>query len=149
WTGERDGPLVRCLIGADGRDGFAMLTDDASALQPDELASLVARTVAHFAERGVAFEWKTSDHERKDLRPLLVAAGAIEKPAEALVMGEVAVLAGPTIRPDGLTIRRVTATEDLERVAALQTEVWAEDWSWLAADLASRVGGDASVHVFV
>src|SRR3954453_9886998 len=85
WTAEEDGPLTRCVT---TRDGFAMLTADASDLDRAELAGLVDRTFAFYAERGLGFEWKTFAHDRDDLPPLLLAAGAVAEPHEALVMGE-------------------------------------------------------------
>jgi hypothetical protein len=149
WTAQVDGPLLRCLIGLEGREGFATLIDDATDLSEEQLASLVARTVAYYAERGVAFEWKTYDHERADLRPLLVAAGATPEPHEALVLGDVAALAVPTELPDGLTIRRVTAAGDMQRIAELEEQVWGDNRAWLAAELAERAQGENPVYVYV
>jgi hypothetical protein len=150
WTAERDGPLARCLMGGGGREGFATLTRDVSDLPRDELASLVDRTVTFYAERGVAFEWKTYDHERADLRPLLVAAGAVAEPHEALILGEVSALAVPTVLPQGLTARRITSENDMRRMAAMEEQVWGEERSWLAEDLARRAGGDdPTTYVFV
>lgn len=136
WTVTRDGPLARALT---TREGFAMFTHDASALSPEELSALVDRTFAYFDEHGEGFEWKTHDHDRADLIPLLVAAGAEPEEHEALVLGEAAPLAVEPDLPAGLVLREVTERADFERVAALQSEVWDDDWSWLADDLASRV----------
>ncbi len=147
WTISRDGPLARALT---TRDGFAMLTEDASGLDADELAALVQRTFAYYRELGVGFEWKTFDHDRADLPPLLVAAGAHAEEHEALVLGEAALLAGDPVLPDGLRLREVTERRDLERIGALHSEVWDQDWSWLADDLESRLGAEVDpVRVFL
>lgn len=146
WRGETDGPVVRCLT---DREGFAMLTRPAVDVPLEELTALVDRTVAHFAADGSAFEWKTWDHDHPGLRPLLLAAGAEAEDHEALVLGEAAPLATEPVLPDGITIRRVTEHADLEKIGALSTEVWGQDWSWLADELAARVAAPDPTYVFV
>jgi GNAT superfamily N-acetyltransferase len=123
-----------------------MFTADASGLSHDELVALVDRTFGAFAERGVDFEWKTFDHDRADLVPLLLERGARPEPHEALVLGETRLLAAEPVLPEGLTMRRVTERADLERIAAMESEVWGEDWSWLADDLEERID---SIEVLV
>ena len=146
WVGEQDGPLTRCLT---PQGGFAMFSTDPAHLTTGELEALVARTFAFYAERGRRFEWKTFEHDRPDLLPLLVRHGAVPEPREALVLGEAAVLAGEVRLPDGLTLRSVTEPVDLERVAALEGEVWDEDWAWLADDLAGRLAASEPAEVLV
>jgi hypothetical protein len=147
WSVSRDGPLARALT---TREGFAMLTEDASGLRADELAALVDRTFGFFAGHGVGFEWKTFDHDRPDLPGLLVAAGARPEPHEALVLGEARLLAGDPVLPPALRLREVTERGDLVRIAAMETEVWGEDWSWLTDDLTSRLSDAVDpVRVFV
>lgn len=146
WSGEQDGPLTRCLT---GRAGFAMLTEPAADLSEAELAELVDRTTAFFAEHGRWFEWKTFDHDPPDLRPLLLERGAAAEPHEALVLGEAARLAAEPVVPAGLSLREATTRADLERIAALQSEVWGEDWSWLADDLELRLAADPPVVVLL
>ncbi|WP_197025209.1 GNAT family N-acetyltransferase [Nocardioides sp. URHA0032] len=136
WTVEHDGPVTRCVT---PREGFAMFTADAGALPAEELEALVDRTFAAFTARGVGFEWKTFDHDRADLVPLLEARGARPEPHEALVLGETRLLAGEPVLPAGLTMRQVNERADLERIAAMESEVWGEDWSWLADDLEERL----------
>jgi GNAT superfamily N-acetyltransferase len=41
--------------------------------------------------------------------------------------------------PQGVTIGQVTEETDIRRIAALESEVWGEDWSWLADDLLGRM----------
>lgn len=146
WSGERDGPLMRCLT---GRAGFAMLTEPAHALPEAELRALVERTVAYFVEHGRWFEWKTFDHDPPGLRPLLLEVGAVPEPHEALVLGEAATLATEPVVPAGLTLRQVSTRADLERIAVLQTEVWGDDWSWIADDLGARLLADPPTVVLL
>jgi len=136
WTGSQDGPLARALT---PRSGFAMLTRSADGLSGEELAALVDRTVGYFTLAGHWFEWKTFDHDRSDLIPLLRAVGAEAEEHEALVLGEAARLAAAPVLPRGLTMREVTSRADLGRIAAMESEVWGEDWSWLTEDLESRL----------
>ena len=65
-----------------------MFSTDPAHLTTGELEALVARTFAFYAERGRRFEWKTFEHDRPDLLPLLVRHGAVPEPREALVLGE-------------------------------------------------------------
>lgn len=146
WVGEQDGPLLRCR---NDRFGFTMLTADASALSGADLAGLVDRTVAWFAAAGRPFEWKTFDHDRADLLPLLAAAGGVPGEHEALVMGEAAPLATAVALPDGLTMREVTARADLDAIGAMESAVWGDDRSWLADDLAERLLEPVPPRVFV
>jgi GNAT superfamily N-acetyltransferase len=145
WTGDQDGPLTRCLT---GREGFAMLTSSAEDLSDAELQALVDRTVTFYRNAGTWFEWKILDHDRSDLPPLLVAAGAETEPHEALVLGEAGPLAAEVALPDGVEIRQVSERADLERIAAMESEVWGEDWAWMADDLESRLRAAEPIHVF-
>ncbi|MBF4160833.1 GNAT family N-acetyltransferase [Nocardioides acrostichi] len=146
WTGEQDGPLTRALT---QRSGFAILTGSASQLDEAELAALVDRTVAFFAAHERWFEWKTFDHDPAALRPLLLEAGAVPEEPEAIVMGASAAIAREPALPPGYTLREVSARADLDAIAAMEGEVWGEDWGWLADDLESRLGAVDPVRVFV
>lgn len=135
WTAEIDGPVLR---GFGDRRGHAVLLRPDPGVSDEELAALVARTVAYFAERGARFEWKTYDHDPAALRPLLVEAGARPEEHEALVMGEAEPLTRAAEGVD-VPVREVTERADLERIAAMKSEVWGEDWSWLADALERSV----------
>ncbi|MFH8739441.1 hypothetical protein [Streptomyces sp. NPDC017964] len=56
-----------------------------------------------------------------------------------MLIGQSADLAADPVLPDGVTLRRVTTRSDLQRIAALESIVWGEDWSWPAGDLAARI----------
>lgn len=146
WSGEQDGPLTRCLT---GRAGFAMLTSPAEGLSVTELGELVDRTIAYFGEHGRWFEWKTYDHDPRALRPLLIERHARPDPHEALLLGEAVALAVESPLPDELTLRVASSRADFERIGAMQSEVWGEDWSWLAEDLALRVQADPPTVVLL
>lgn len=147
WVGSVDGPLVRALF---PRGGFAMLTPGAEDLSTEELQALVDRTTTFFSGAGHWFEWKTFDHDRADLVPLLEAAGAVAEDHEALVLGDASRLASEPFLPAGLTMREVSDRADLERIAAMESEVWGEDWSWLTADLEARLSDPSQpARIFV
>jgi len=146
WTGERDGPLARCVL--PHGTGFAMLIDDASGVSEAELAGLVDRTVGFFSGRKMAFEWKTYDHDRAELPALLLSRGAVAEPHEALVLGETAALAGPVVVPPGLTLREVRDHADFVGISALKAAVWHDESTWLATELESRVDS-GEVRAFV
>lgn len=146
WVGEQDGPLTRCLT---TRGGFAMFTRDPSHLTSGDLEALVARTFNFYDAHNRRFEWKTFDHNRADLRPLLAQQGARPEPHETLVLGDASILDSDANLPAGLTLRAVTSRADLERIAALESEVWAADWSWLADDLEARLAGTAPVEILL
>jgi hypothetical protein len=135
WTPFQDGPLTRCLT---TRGGFAMAATSLAELSDAELAGLVERTVAFYAGHGRRFEWKTYDHDRPDLGEVLGAHGLVPDDHEALVIGDAAGLAVDAPVPEGLTLRTVAERADFVRVATMESEVWGEDWSWLADDLVDR-----------
>jgi GNAT superfamily N-acetyltransferase len=146
WSGEQDGPVTRCLT---GRSGFVMLTSAADGVSDAELRGLIERTVAFFAGHGRWFEWKTFDHDPPVLRSLLLEAGAVPEEHEALVMGEAAPLATEPSLPAGLNLREASTRPDLERISEMQSEVWGEDWSWLAEDLEGRAKDDPPTTVLM
>ena len=84
----------------------------------------------------------------RDLRPLLVRHGARPEAAEALVLGEAVLWPGTRScqRGDCWT---VTSRADLDQVAALESHVWAQDWSWLADHLQARLAAPAPVQVLL
>jgi hypothetical protein len=146
WVPEQDGPLTRCLT---RREGFAMFTADASALSSPELVELVDRTFAFYRERGLDFEWKTFDHDRADLVPLLVERGATAEPHEALILGEAARLATEPHVPEGLTLAMATSRADFEGIAAMAMQVWGEDRARLADDLEARYFSDEPIEILL
>ncbi|SOD70586.1 hypothetical protein SAMN05892883_0269 [Jatrophihabitans sp. GAS493] len=139
WSASWDGPLLRCTTPHAGFVSYRSL----SSLSSDELDALIGRTVAFYAERGEKFEWKTHGHDwPPDLAQRLTRSGFVAEPRETVVIGSVAQIATEPVLPSGVRLREVDSDQDLRRIAAMESEVWAADWSWLADDLISRVRSD-------
>ncbi|MFG2480510.1 GNAT family N-acetyltransferase [Streptomyces fagopyri] len=133
---EKDGPLTR-VVG--WHRGFVTGPRDLGVCGA-ELDALIARQRDFYAARGEAFEWKTRAHDLPaDLTDRLTAAGFVAEDSETVLIGQSADLATDPVLPDGVTLRRVTARSDLERIAAMEGTVWGEESSWLADDLSARI----------
>ncbi|MGQ4379289.1 GNAT family N-acetyltransferase [Streptomyces sp. SAS_267] len=133
---ERDGRLTR-VVG--WHRGFVTGPRDLGVCGA-ELDTLIARQRDFYAARGEAVEWKTRGHDLPaDLTDRLTAAGFVAEASETVLIGKSAELAADPVLPDGVTLRRVTARSGVERIAAMESIVWGEDWSWLADDLAARI----------
>jgi GNAT superfamily N-acetyltransferase len=136
-TCDWDGPLLRC-VGL--HRGFVSYRSLAGVADVD---ALITRTVAFFAGRAEPFEWKTHGHDQpSDLPDLLLAHGFVPEDVETVVIGEAARMARDPVLPAGVTLREVSVRAELERIAAMASEVWNQDWSWLADDLAGRMAAD-------
>ncbi|MCO4238238.1 hypothetical protein NG697_14590 [Pseudarthrobacter sp. MDT3-26] len=61
---------------------------------------------------------------------------------ETVLVGETAAMAGEPVVPEGIQVRLARELPDLERIAAMKSEVWAADYSWVAADLSERLASD-------
>ncbi|MFC0626928.1 GNAT family N-acetyltransferase [Kribbella deserti] len=137
-----DGPLVRVEYPRRGFIGCRTL----GGLEGADLDALIARQVEFFRERGLPVEWKTRGHDLPaDLPDRLIAAGFVPEEQETVMIGESQAVAdrlADVVLPDAVTIRRVTERDDLDRIAAMESEVWADDWGWLAEDLDSRINAD-------
>lgn len=133
---ETDGPLTR-VVG--WHRGFVTGPRDLG-VDGQALDELIARQRDFYAARGEAVEWKTRAHDLPaDLTERLAAAGFTAEESETVLIGQSAALAADPVLPDGVVLRHVTAKADLERIAAMESAVWGEDWSWLADDLAARI----------
>jgi GNAT superfamily N-acetyltransferase len=136
-TAERDGPVVR-FYGGPGGQGW-VLYRDLGGLEGAALDELIARQVAFYADRGERFEWKYHGHDLPvDLPERLLAHGFVPEPTETIVIGRVDEMAGDAVLPDGVSLREVTERADLERMQALENEVWGEDGDWLPDMLESE-----------
>jgi GNAT superfamily N-acetyltransferase len=135
-TVEADGPLVRV---AGQVRGFVDGPRDLGVTGA-ELDVLIARQQDFFAARGEAVEWKTRGHDLPaDLPQRLLIAGFVPEEQETVLVGVAADMAGDPVLPAGVTLRRVTTEADLRAVAAMESEIWDEDWGWLADELTERV----------
>jgi hypothetical protein len=143
---EIDDPLYR-VVG--GYRGFVSGPVDLGVDGAD-LDELIGRQCAYFAEHGQAFEWKVRAHDRPaDLVEHLLAAGFVPEPSETVLIGLAEELAEQAPRlPEGVVVRQVESPLDARRVAAMESEVWGEDRSWLGDDLAERIAAGMT-DVFV
>ncbi|TDC46708.1 GNAT family N-acetyltransferase [Micromonospora sp. KC207] len=140
-TMERDGPLVRIL----GLDYGGFLTyRDLGGLTGAALDELIARQVDFFRARGEQVEWKLHGHdEPADLPDRLRAAGFVPEERETVVIGPVAPLAATLpVVPEGVRLREVTGRADLDRIVAMEEEVWGSSRGHLAEGLAKEIAAD-------
>lgn len=140
-TYERDGPLLR-IVGQ--FRGFVSAPRDVG-VRGAGLDRLIARQRDYFAARGEAVEWKTRAHdEPADLTERLRAAGFVPEERETVLIGLTAEMATEPVVPDGVVIRRVTTDAGMRRIAAMESAVWEQDWTWLGEDLIGRVAAAPS-----
>ena len=133
---ERDGPVVRIV----GQFRGLVSGPPDLGLGGVELDQLIARQRDYFAARGEAVEWKTRGHDLPhDLTDRLRAAGFVPEEQETVLIAVAQDVVAATTLPDGIYIRWVTAEADMHRIAAMESAVWQQDWSWLAQDLIGRV----------
>jgi GNAT superfamily N-acetyltransferase len=132
---ERDGPLLRV---AGQFRGFVTGPRDLG-LDGQELDALIARQRDYFRGRGEAVEWKTRGHDLPaGLPDRLRAAGFLPQERETILVGMAADMATDAVLPEGATLRQVTGEADFRAIGAMESEVWGEDWSFLADDLIRR-----------
>jgi GNAT superfamily N-acetyltransferase len=133
---EQDGPLLR-VVGE--YRGYISGPPDVG-VRGAELDRLIARQRDYFAGRGEAVEWKTRAHDQPaDLIARLRAAGFAPGEQETVLVGLTAELAADPAPPDGVVLRWVTADADMRRIAAMESAVWGQDWSWLGENLIGRI----------
>lgn len=135
-TIERDGPLLR-VVGQ--RQGFVTGPRDLG-VRGAELDALIQRQRDFFAARGESVEWKTRGHDLPaDLTTRLRAAGFTPEDTETVVIGRTEQMAAEPVLAAGIELREVTADEDMRAIAAMESEVWGQDFGWLADDLIARI----------
>ncbi|MFE9694564.1 GNAT family N-acetyltransferase [Micromonospora sp. NPDC005806] len=135
WTPSWDGPVLR----VETPSGGFVFAQDLDELSVEELDALISRVRKLFAERAQQVEWKTYRHDRHDLTERLRLAGFEPEAEETVVVGLVSDLIAAGEAPEGVTVRATTDPADLRRIAAMESEVWGRDFSWMADDLASRI----------
>ena len=134
-TAEHLGAVIRS-IGLEG-DGFVQYL---GGVDGAELDQLIADQVAYFAERKAKFEWKYYTHDLpEDLPRRLTKAGLVPEDEECLLIGDVAELASAVVLPDGIRIREITERADLERLQAMEEEVWGFSHDWLPDALSAEI----------
>ena len=122
---------------------------DLDGLTGARLDALIARQVEFFRERGESVEWKLNGHdEPADLADRLRAAGFVPRgPGDRRGRaGRAAGRRALPVPPEGVRLREVTSRADLERIAAMEEEVWHErpgrTWS---TGLAKEIDGRPAV----
>jgi hypothetical protein len=135
WQVVRDGPVLRASTPFQG----LVFAPDLAGVSVADLDAVIARVRDFFAARGERVVWKTYGHDRADLPERLALAGFAPGRQETVVMGSAADLTGVGAPPDGVTIEVATSPEDLRGIAAMTSEVWNGDFSWVAEDLAARL----------
>ncbi len=141
WRVERDGPVHRMFMGRSG--GFVGYRSVAD-LAADELDALIARQRDIFAARGEPVEWKWHSHDLPaDLPDRLRKAGFEPEERETVVVGLAEPLTAETVPlPEGVRLRQVTTRADLDRIAAMESEVWNDQRGWLADGLEAELAAD-------
>jgi GNAT superfamily N-acetyltransferase len=135
-TYERDGPLLR-VVGE--YRGYISGPRDVG-VAGTELDRLIARQRDYFAARGEAVGWQIRAHdEPADLTARLRAAGFVPEKPDTVLVGLTAELATAPVPPPGVALRWVTADADMRRIAAMESAVWGQDWSWLGENLIGRI----------
>jgi len=133
---ERDGPLLR-VVGE--YRGYLCGPRDVG-VRGAELDRLIARQRDYFGGRGEAVEWATCGHdEPADLTARLRAAGFVPEEQQAVLIGLTTELATSIVLPGEVVLRQVTADADMRRIAAMESAVWGQDWSWLGENLIGQV----------
>jgi GNAT superfamily N-acetyltransferase len=135
---DRDGPVVRVT----GLHRGMVSTPRDLDVRGARLDDLIARQRDWFADRGEAVEWKTRSHDLPaDLPARLRAAGFVPEQPETVMIAPVGAVPAPGPLPE-VTVRQVSDIEDMRRIAAMESQVWGEDWGWLAVELAAMVERD-------
>ncbi|GAB3673642.1 GNAT family N-acetyltransferase [Actinocorallia lasiicapitis] len=141
---EHDGPLLR-IVGQ--YRGFVTAPRD---LTGTDLDALIERQRAFFAARGEAVEWKTRAHDLPaDLPDRLLAAGFRPEDTETVLIAPISDLPLHAQAPAGVTIRRVHDEAAAHAIAAMETEVWGQDMSFLVGHLTGGLAKPDDFAVFV
>jgi ribosomal protein S18 acetylase RimI-like enzyme len=145
---ERDGPIVR-FVDLDQR-GFVTYVD-LDGLTGPALDALIARQRDFFAARGEGVEWKLHAHDvPPDLPDRLKAAGFSPEDEETVLVGLAGPLAAAPVEDvEGVRLREVTARADLDRIMAMEFEVWGVDRSWQAEALELEIAADPELITVV
>jgi len=133
-----DGPVIRVEYPNRGFVSYRSVAE----LDGAELDALIARQRDFFTAKGQPVEWKFRAHDLPtDLPARLRAAGFEPEEQETVLIAESADIAdrlqGRDV-VDGVTIRLVSERADFERITAMESTVWNDDWSWLTDDLQRR-----------
>ncbi len=117
-------------------------TVEYTALDEHSADGCIEAVVARFAALKHSIEWKVHAHDRPaGLGARLLAKGFEQGGRETLMVRPVGTEDAPA-SPTGIDIRRVTDPAVLADLVAVESEVWADDNSWLATALAAELAED-------
>lgn len=137
---ERHGPLIwASYVNGRGFVTYASLAGHTDAAQLDDL---VAATLDHYRSDPAInrVEWKTRGHDGvPDLHEVLQRHGFEVDEAESVMIGRAEDLAVDVPLPDGVTIRRVSAPDDIRKMVAMQDEAFGEPGEGMAEALMARL----------
>lgn len=140
----RIGPVIAARYG--GGRGFityaALVAPDGTPLDGPAIAALVRAVAAHFAGQDdvTHVEWKTRGHDHAPgLAQALADVGFVAEETESVMIGAAAALAVDVPLPPGVAPRRITAEDDVRRMAAMQEEVFGEPMPGMTEDLLRRL----------
>jgi GNAT superfamily N-acetyltransferase len=137
---EHDGPVTRFL--GFGGQGWVEYHDLGDIDEPT-LDALIARQIERFAALPQRFEWKLHGHDRPPfLKDRLLAAGFRAEEQETVVIAAIADLDLSTEPPDGVVLREVHERSDLDRLEAMEAEVWGDGRAAHADDLERERAAD-------
>lgn len=135
------GPLR--LVTFPGARGFVTYRDLGGA-DADAVRRLVAGAVDHYraapaGEVVEQVEWKTRGHDHAPgLHEALVSHGFEPQETESIMIGDAARLAVDVALPEGVTLRRVTAEDDVRAMSATADAVFGDPVSAARADALLR-----------
>lgn len=148
-TLEEHGPLIWGRF-ASGRGFVTYPTLDGYA---DELPRLVAETAAHYQDDPTirSVEWKTRGHDHAPgLHDLLIAAGFEPDETESVMVGRIEDLVADVPLPDGVTLRTITAEDDVRRMCVMAEEAFGEPVPGMADSLLRRLAlGKGDLEIWV
>ena len=146
WTAHPDEHVLRIRT---AHRGFAFTTG-LHGLTAEEVQRAVEATIAFFDHHSEDFEWKTYSHDHPALVPALQEHGLQPEATETVLIGQTSSFTTAGNPPAGVELHQVHDKADLKRIAELQTEVWGEDWSWLADDLDDRIrSGPENIAIWI
>jgi ribosomal protein S18 acetylase RimI-like enzyme len=136
---EDAGAVVR-YVSADPAGWSAVLWSNLDEASADRV---IAEQIAYFAGLGHAFEWKHYAYDRPADLPLRLRAAGLEPGAEeALLVAEVAALAGPgaaAALPPGVRLIEARDEASVGLVVRVHEEVFGVEHAWLGRALLNQL----------
>ncbi|MFJ2210963.1 GNAT family N-acetyltransferase [Streptomyces sp. NPDC101062] len=132
---ERVGNVVRRSGGPHDWNGVLW-----SDLDENSAPAAIAEQVAHFTGLGLESEWKLYSHDAPaGLGRLLLAAGFVAEPTEALMVAEVKDLLDDAEPPEGIRLVPVTDAAGVALMADVHDQAFGTDGSRIAQQLLGQL----------